>query len=131
MSPEVKNVLESLVDIKKRNEILENAYENMEIKDVFNVIERILFWNRAVFSDEGDYDQYFENEYILLGKQIERTSEVFKYAPELSKVFSFQRDRVKYNDELEKEEINEIREYIYNRRRVKRFIFPPKIRKPK
>ncbi len=123
MSPEVKNVLESLVDIQKRGEILDEAYENMEIKDVFNVVERILFWNRAVFSDEGDYDQYFENEYILLGQQIEKTSNIFKYAPELSKVFSFEKDRVKYNDELEKEEINEIREYIYKEKKSKKVYF--------
>lgn len=131
MKPEIKELLYNLTSIVNTKKALYDAYESMDSSHISVCTDRLLFWNRVVYSGEGDYGQYFEKEYILEGAEIERFSKLFKYSPILLSVFVFDGERITYNEELTEEEIQEIRKYIYDRRRKKRFIFGPKIRPKK
>jgi hypothetical protein len=129
MKPEVKELLYNLTSIVNTKKALHTAYENMTSSDISVCSNNLLFWNRVVYSGEGDYGQYFEKEYILKGAEIERFSKLFKYSPVLLSVFAFDGKKITYNEELTTEEIQEIRKYIYDRRLKKRFIFGPRIRR--
>ncbi|SEC37031.1 hypothetical protein SAMN04489761_2802 [Tenacibaculum sp. MAR_2009_124] len=131
MKPEIKELLYNLTGGANVKKLLHEAYGKMDSLDISICVDRLLFWNRVVCSGESDYGQYFEKEYLLIGAEIERFSKLFEYSPVLFKVFAFDGKKVIYNEELTEDEIREIRKYIYDRRRKKRFIFGPRIRQKK
>lgn len=130
MDVKVKDLLKHLVSLPDIRFVLSEAYENLDTGDLVSVVERLLEWNRIVYTDDDNFGQYFETEFVLNpGPQKERFDSVFGYSPILNLIFSLENNKVVYNKNLSSDEIAEIQKYIYEHRRKRRFLFPPRIRK--
>lgn len=116
MNIEIKEIIDELIiyqQTRKPRKHLTNIYNKYENIEFFQLIGWLLLWHKEVFLDLAKPERFEISEVLL-----KRYTMFFQEVPSIKKIFVLNKDDITWNENITKEEQEEIRNYIHENYKV-------------